>query len=102
MVPFCLQNPKVFVGVLNICNVSSLSLIPSDQTYLVWKSNIIAVDPGDMDQHVNVSLIPGIRLDVMHVEEVTDGCFILVPASEATFCDDLAEGVQAYAEQKHG
>lgn len=39
-------------------------------------SHVIAVEPGGVDQWVNVSLIPGIQL---HVIQVADGCTISEP-----------------------
>lgn len=42
-----------------------------------------------------ISLIPGIQLNAIHVEEVADGCTILELVSISTLCEDLTEGVQA-------
>ena len=40
--------------------------------------------------------------DFVHVEEVADGHSTLEPVSIVTLCDDVAEEVQAYAEQQWG
>ena len=43
-----------------------------------------------------------IHFEVIHVVEVDDGCSTWEPVSIAALCDDVAEGVQAYAEQEWG
>jgi len=48
----------------------------------------------------DVLLSLGLQLVFFHVEEVSDGCSTSEPASIATLCDDVAEGVQVYAEQQ--
>ena len=40
--------------------------------------------------------------DFVNVEEVADGHSTLEPVSIVNLCDDVAEEVQAYAEQKWG
>ena len=55
--------------------------------------------PRELYQRVDVSLSPGIQLDVIRVEEVADGCSTSEPVSKATLCDDVAEGVQAHAQK---
>ena len=37
---------------------------------------------------------------VVRVEKVADGCFISETLFKSTFCNDLTEGVQSYAEQE--
>lgn len=40
------------------------------------------------------------RHDVIHVDEVTDGYAVSERVSITTLCDDLTEGIQAYAQQQ--
>lgn len=63
--------------------------------------SVIAVDPDDVDQLVNVLLAHVIEHDVIHVEEVSDG-LILKPGSVAGLFDDVAQGGQTFAEQQWG
>lgn len=58
-----------------------------------WDPSVIAVDPDDADQLVNVLLAHVIEHDVIHVEEVSDGS-ILKPVSVAGLFDDVARGGQ--------
>ena len=58
-----------------------------------------AVDPGEVNQGVDVTLVLGIKLDVIHMEEVADGRPILEFVPIVTLVDDMTEGVRAYAEQ---
>lgn len=53
------------------------------QPYLL-RPNVVAVDPGGLDQWVSLTL--GVQLDVIH----------------ASLVNDLAQGVQTYAEQQWG
>lgn len=44
-------------------------------TYLAkWHTDVIAVDPDDMDQWVNLSLTLHKQLDIIHVEEMAERC----------------------------
>lgn len=60
-----------------------------------------SADPGDVHERVDVSLISGTQLDVIHVEELTMVAqlwnWYLLPLYEITW---LGWGVQAYAEQQ--
>lgn len=64
-----------------------------------WDPSVIAVDPDDVDQLVNVLLAHVIEHYVIHVEEVSDG-LILKPVSVAGLFDDVAQGRQTFAEQQ--
>ena len=55
-----------------------------------------------MYQRDDISLSPGVQLDVVHLEGVADSHSTLEPLSIITLCDDVDEGVQAYAEQQEG
>lgn len=49
-----------------------------------------------------VSLNLVIQLDVIHEEEVTDGCTISKQVSTGSLVIDLVQGVETYTEQQRG
>ena len=53
-----------------------------------------------MNQGVDVTLVLGVQLDVIHVEEVADGRPISEFVSIATLVDDVTWRLQAYAGQQ--
>lgn len=66
-----------------------------------WHYNVLAVNPGEVDQWVDVSLICANSLmSFMYIEEVTDDCSSLELVSKPTLCNNVGEAVQAYTEQE--
>ena len=61
-----------------------------------WNRDVLAIYPSGVYQWVDVLLSLGTQLDVVHVEEVADGCFTSELLSIATLCDNVPKGVQAY------
>lgn len=55
--------------------------------------------PSFCDRRVNVPFTLGVQLDVVHVWRVANSHPMSEPVSISTLSIDLAEGVEAYAEQ---
>lgn len=65
-----------------------------------WDPSVIAADPDDVDQLVNVLLAHVVEHDVTHVEEVSDGLALKLGPVAGLF-DDVAQGGQTFAEQQY-
>ena len=105
MIAICLWDPQVFVAVLNIYYVAGSSttsfmiifpLLGTIYPHLCRHPDAVAVDTGKVNWGVNVALILGIQLDVIHVEKVADSQPISEFVPVATLVNDLTERVQAY------
>lgn len=63
-----------------------------------WDPSVIAVDPDDVDQLVNVLLAHVVEHDVIYLEEVSDGLALKLGPVAGLF-DDVAQGGRTFTEQ---